>query len=200
MAANPLYLPCPGQQVRLVLVGVGWILFLSSLPAPVASLNLFLRWRGMVTGLGLLDWLFVGIPTQILHFLRSGLTGYISLLDLAWWVAALVATGLFLISPWLVRRTLVPAQLLTLRYLALALLVFPATLLLPAHLRYPRPYWGMVLLAASHLCILVAYWCPWPVRVATGGYFPVALKTEGERGQGEPGEAGSAVHDYARAD
>lgn len=182
-------LPPPGSSAaapadaryRYGLLALGWVLFLVSLPLPTAHLNLFMHWRGNASGLEFVSWLFLGIPRQIVSTFRDPRFGYVPLIDLVWWVAAIAAMVLFFISPFLIRRTLHPAALLTLRYLALVLLVFPATAFFPEALRYPQPRLGMIILAASQVCVLVAFWSPWPVLTSTANYFPVIPAADDSR-------------------
>ena len=175
MPTDPPIIPDPHARYRYLFTTLGFLLFLISLFLPTANLNLFLRWRGNATGLQFLAWLFLGIPRQLLSTLRDprGGGGYIPLMDLLWWIAAITAILLFLASPLLIRRTFTAPTLLTLRYLALVLLVFPATAFFPEPLRYPQPHIGLFLLAASHLAILIALWCPWPSLTTTANYFPI---------------------------
>jgi hypothetical protein len=155
------------QLTRFFLVGAAWLLAAIALPLPCCDLNRFLAWRGTVSTLFFIQWIF-SLPRSILqdyldpaksHGTMGGrLTARFDVagLDLAWLAAITVGFLLFAASPVLLLRVRSLRGATILRCLAPALFLLPLTTLFPVPWRYPLPLIGMYLLAAAHGMVAIA--------------------------------------------
>ena len=174
-----LHVP-PGSWARWPILFAAWALFIASLPLDTANCFRLALWSGELNGWRFLRFVLFELPIWYgRHALRRN-WGYLPPMELMWLVCAVAATLLLLASPLIFLRLRRPATLLTLRYLALVLLVFPITVFLPEGLEYPQPRIGLYLIAAAHALVLVGLWSPWPLLKQSGKSFEVEMNACGK--------------------